>query len=201
MSLVFWRSKWLLTQDPKNELSKVPAIDENYERTSVWIKKGTISEYDYRERAKAALPELKQAWRTLQNKGAILRRKNERFRGPLDEQRQLAFLKLQIKSADTLEKVAKRHGWTGGSWLLLIDPSTDEQVKAMWEGLAASLISGALSQTSAFMLQGLANLPNEYNESRRWLRLYMPDVYHRKDVEKASSARCGVHQLTLMGNR
>ncbi|ESK85538.1 hypothetical protein Moror_10062 [Moniliophthora roreri MCA 2997] len=173
----------------RNEVGST--VNEDNPRGSVWIKKGSLydSRHDFRTAAAIAMPKATTAWIRMKHVGHFARLETPivnigyhriiNFDGSKEKMRQL-----RLKNWISMRRLARKHGYTSGCWV--IKPPELEEYRDSWARLAESLISGALRQTSAFMLHAVRRdaTVTQRNNQKYYILVHMPDIYDEPAVEK-----------------
>ncbi|KAL9712034.1 hypothetical protein Ac2012v2_005110 [Leucoagaricus gongylophorus] len=103
---------------------------------------------------------------------------------------------VQAEAIDKLKKIAIKHGYVAGKWLIFAPP---EKVDVIWSSIANSLVSGPLSTTPAWLAK-VATSPNyELHNFRHLICVYIPDVYDRNTVLEVMKILLRNHGVNLAG--
>ncbi|KAF9501436.1 hypothetical protein BDN71DRAFT_1439015 [Pleurotus eryngii] len=103
---------------------------------------------------------------------------------------------VQATATEKLKEISLKHKYVCGKWLVF---AAADKVDVIWRGIATSLVSGPLAQTSAFQAK-VATSPQEENPNyQHVICVYMPDVYDKDAVTKVMRVLLRNHGLNLSG--
>ncbi|KAF9243136.1 hypothetical protein BU15DRAFT_86541 [Melanogaster broomeanus] len=103
---------------------------------------------------------------------------------------------VQAEATEKLKDISKKHGYTDGKWLIF---ASSERVNAIWASIASSLVSGALSSTSAFCTKVATSPENETPGYQHLICVYLPDVYDKESVTEVMKVLLRKHGVNLSG--
>ncbi|KAF9777872.1 hypothetical protein BJ322DRAFT_1102259 [Thelephora terrestris] len=90
----------------------------------------------------------------------------------------------QSEATTKLREIALRNGYLTGKWLVFTTP---DKVDAIWNRLAHSLVSGPLSQTSAFHAKVSTTPRSPGPNYQHVICVYLPNVFDKDDVTKTGA--------------
>ncbi|KAL4263029.1 UPF0696 family protein [Pleurotus pulmonarius] len=103
---------------------------------------------------------------------------------------------VQATATEKLKEISLKHKYVCGKWLVF---AAADKVDVIWRGIATSLVSGPLAETSAFQAK-VATSPQEENPNyQHVICVYMPDVYDKDAVTKVMRVLLRNHGLNLTG--
>ncbi|KAJ8696909.1 hypothetical protein PTI98_006732 [Pleurotus ostreatus] len=103
---------------------------------------------------------------------------------------------VQATATEKLKEISLKHKYVCGKWLVF---AAADKVDVIWKGIATSLVSGPLAETSAFQAK-VATSPQEENPNyQHVICVYMPDVYDKDAATKVMRVLLRNHGLNLSG--
>ncbi|TFK74008.1 hypothetical protein BDN72DRAFT_833995 [Pluteus cervinus] len=102
----------------------------------------------------------------------------------------------QAEATEKLKETAVRHGYVCGKWLIF---APSDKVDIIWRSIAASLVSGPLASTSAFLTKVSTSPKNDSPNYQHVICVYIPDVYDQQDVTEVMKVLLRNHGATLSG--
>ncbi|TFK44885.1 hypothetical protein BDQ12DRAFT_673752 [Crucibulum laeve] len=103
---------------------------------------------------------------------------------------------VQSEATERLKAIAIRHGYVSGKWLIF---TSADKVDMIWSNVAASLVSGPLSSTSAYLAKVATSPESETPNYQHIICVYIPDVYDKEKVTDVMRVLLRNHGVTLSG--
>ncbi|ESK97308.1 hypothetical protein Moror_17739 [Moniliophthora roreri MCA 2997] len=103
---------------------------------------------------------------------------------------------VQAGAAETFKKIAQKHGYVVGKWLIF---APHDKVDMIWLNLAGSLIDGPLAGTDVHTAKVSTSPESDDPKYQHVICLYIPDVYDKDLVTKVMKVLLRNHGATLSG--
>ncbi|KAF4621345.1 hypothetical protein D9613_000846 [Agrocybe pediades] len=103
---------------------------------------------------------------------------------------------VQAEASAKLKEISVKHGYVVGKWLMF---ASSEKIDQIWAGIAKSLVSGPLSETTAFRAKVSTSPENETPNYQHLICVYMPDVYNKEKVTEVMKILLRNHGVNLSG--
>ncbi|KAI0332956.1 hypothetical protein GY45DRAFT_1320198 [Cubamyces sp. BRFM 1775] len=145
------------------------------------------------EEASKLLSEITERVQHIQNDASIPIRSNKK-KG-LKSKKELRE-EVQHEATEKLKEISKKHGYVSGKWLIFAPP---DKVDVIWNSIATSLVSGALSSTSAFLAKVATSPQSETPNYSHLICVYVPDVYDKESITEVMKVLLRNHGMNLMG--
>ncbi|KDR75704.1 hypothetical protein GALMADRAFT_248343 [Galerina marginata CBS 339.88] len=103
---------------------------------------------------------------------------------------------VQAEATEQLKEISVRHGYVSGKWLIF---ASAEKVDQIWSGIASSLVSGPLHDTSAYLAKVSTSSQDENPNAQHLICIYLPDVYDKAKVAEVMKVLLRNHGVNLSG--